>query len=101
MDRQHPVFMFAGQGSLQPGLFRSGPLGAECRALIDALGEHDSIELFVLAASVAHYRALSRESDRSAVLFGHGFGELAALVCAGAFTLEEAAHIASRRATVL
>lgn len=98
---QPPVFTFAGQGTLDTAIFKTGSLAEHLNAVRHALGGADRIDQLVLAAAVAHYRALCSNGLHPAALVGHGFGELAALVCGGAFTLEQAAEITTRRAAVL
>jgi acyl transferase domain-containing protein len=93
--------MFAGQGTLDAAIFKTGSLAGHLNAVRRALGGADRIDQFVLAAAIAHDRALRSNGLQPAALVGHGFGELAALVCGGAFTLEQAAEIAARRAVVL
>lgn len=96
-----PVFIFAGQGTLDTATFKAGPLAEHLNAARRALGGADRIDQFVLAAAVAHHRVLRSSGLQPAALVGHGFGELAALVCGGAFTIEQAAEITARRAAVL
>lgn len=96
-----PIFIFAGQGTLDTAIFKTGSLAEHLKAVRHALGGADRIDQFVLAAAIAHDRALRSHGLQPAALVGHGFGELAALVCGGAFTLEQAADIAARRAAVL
>jgi len=100
-DPGQPVFTFAGQGTLDTALFKTGSLAEHLNAVRHALGGADRIDQFVLAAAVAHDRALRSNGLQPAALVGHGFGELAALVCGGAFTIEQAAEITVRRAAIL
>ena len=93
--------MFAGQGTLDTAAFKTGSLAGHVNAVRRGLGGADRIDQFVLAAAIAHDRALRANGLQPAALVGHGFGELAALVCGGAFTLEQAAEITARRAAVL
>ena len=101
MNRTESVILFPGQGVLEGSMFRSGALGARYRQAIEEAGAADSVDLFVLAGSVAHYRALYARSGPPATIVGHSFGELVALVCAGAFTVSQGAEIARQRAAVL
>jgi acyl transferase domain-containing protein len=101
MNRTESVILFPGQGFLEGSMFRSGALGVRYRQVVEEAGAPDSLDLFVLAASVAHYRALSARDGRPAAIVGHSFGELVALVCAGAFTVSQGAEIALQRAAVL
>jgi acyl transferase domain-containing protein len=126
MTRTRPAVVFPGQGTLEGSKFRTGALRAEFRRVLEEVrpaGERlaewgesgdvvellleqrpstaGSVALFVFAASVAHYRALVAQGERPLVLLGHGFGELAALTCAGALEVDQGAEIVWRRTAVL
>jgi acyl transferase domain-containing protein len=102
MTQAELVILFPGQGILQGSMFRGGTLRARYLQVLDeAAGAGDSVEGFVLAASVAHYRELVAREGLPAAIVGHGFGELVALVCAGAFTVSQGAEIARQRGSVL
>jgi acyl transferase domain-containing protein len=116
MSRGGAAVVFPGQGSLQRSAVDAGALRS---AFLDVTSEmgltsemlkalrnrslatSGQVSLFVLAASVAHYRVLRGEGLAPAVLLGHGFGELSALVCAGALTLKQAAGIVGHRTAAL
>jgi acyl transferase domain-containing protein len=116
MSRGGAAVVFPGQGALQRSAFESGALRA---AFLDVAAEMsgpvefagflrkgsiatpEQVPLFVLAASVAHYRVLRDGKLDPVVLVGHGFGELAALVCAGALTPKQGADIVLHRNTAL
>jgi acyl transferase domain-containing protein len=100
MYRGDSAIVFAGQGTLQPAGLKE-VAGTDLRDAPRALDTKGRIEAFLLGASLAHYRALRAEGARPAAFVGHSFGELSALVSAGAFTLEQAAEIALRRSAVL
>jgi acyl transferase domain-containing protein len=54
-------------------------------------------DLLAFAVSLARYRTLEHCRPRRSVLLGHSFGHLAALTCAGAFSLEDAARLLLHR----
>ena len=107
----HPsgsAVVFPGQGTLLASPFTVGPMAAEFRRVVDELGPFgarcrmpEGVALLVFAGSVAHYRALRARGARPSVLIGHGMGELIALVCAGAVTVQQGAHIVVQRRSVL
>ncbi len=57
--------------------------------------EHADLAAFAL--SLARYSTIRRRLPRSPVLLGHSFGHLAALTCAGAFCVEDAARLLFHR----
>jgi acyl transferase domain-containing protein len=69
---------------------RGGP-GGEPAWLADDGADHADMAAFAL--SLARYRVIQRRQPRSPVLLGHSFGHLAALTCAGAFSVEDAARL--------
>jgi acyl transferase domain-containing protein len=125
------TFLFPGQGAYQPGALAAAarecadidPLlveidsvarphfGMSVRDLLlnpDApslnalLGRNpDALQMAIYAAAVATHRLLEAQGVRSSVLIGHSFGEIAALVCAGAFSVREGAHIVAQRCLAL
>jgi acyl transferase domain-containing protein len=107
----HPrgsAVVFAGQGALLASPFTVGHMAAEFQRVVDDLGPLGSrcrmpegVALLVFAASVAHYRALRARGERPSVLVGHGMGELIAIVCAGALTVQQGAQIVVQRRSVL
>jgi acyl transferase domain-containing protein len=121
------AFVFSGQGSQYAGMFRElasqSPLAArllaqlddQARALslptlaelawssdADELGNNlFSTQLSVLLADVLAFRVLQGLGLRPDVVSGHSFGEYAALVAAGAWTLETAARATQRRCEII
>jgi acyl transferase domain-containing protein len=108
--------VFPGQGRLKPAPFRTDPLAAGFASVVGEITSGDdtlrrlrecprqtpeSLALFVFAASVAQYRVLVRDGAPPAALVGHGFGEIAALVCGGAFSARQGAEIVVRRVAAL
>ncbi|MFI9508176.1 acyltransferase domain-containing protein [Nocardia sp. NPDC052566] len=61
----------------------------------------DLLQLAMYGTSVAAYRMLRAHGLTPGVLVGHSFGEIAALVCAGAFSVAEGAEIIAHRTAVL
>jgi malonyl CoA-acyl carrier protein transacylase/acyl carrier protein len=61
----------------------------------------DLLQLAIYAASVARFEALRARGVRPDVLMGHSFGEIAALVCGGAYTVEQGADIVCDRVASL
>ena len=57
----------------------------------------DVLQLAIFATSVAVYRVLEAEGLRPDVLMGHSFGEIAAMVCGGAFSVTDGARIVCDR----
>jgi malonyl CoA-acyl carrier protein transacylase len=53
----------------------------------------DVLQLAIYAVSVATFRLLKAEGASPDVLIGHSFGEIAALTCAGAYTVSEGVEI--------
>jgi acyl transferase domain-containing protein len=60
-----------------------------------------SLDLVIFVASVAGYNRLQRSGARPHVVVGHGFGEIAALVAAGALSLGDGLEMAARRYAAL
>lgn len=61
----------------------------------------DTLQMAVFATAVATYRLLEDRSGGASVLLGHSLGELAALTCAGAYGLPDAAAVLCERISVL
>ncbi|MBF6212888.1 acyltransferase domain-containing protein [Nocardia puris] len=61
----------------------------------------DLLQLAIYGISVAAFGALRGQGLRPEVLIGHSFGEIAALVSAGAFTAGEGAEIVCHRTAAL
>ena len=57
----------------------------------------DVLQLGIYGLSVATYKILEAQGLEPAVLVGHSFGEIAALVCGGAFSVREGAEIVCHR----
>jgi acyl transferase domain-containing protein len=55
------------------------------------------LQLTLYATAVGMYRALIQRGVRPDALVGHSLGEIAALVCGGAFTIAQGAEIVLRR----
>jgi acyl transferase domain-containing protein len=105
--------IFAGQGVLDAGVsrqsgapgagrgrtprFHHGPLGAADSYACRPEDPHFAIYL----ASLGAYLRLHHAGFAPDVLIGHGFGEIAALVAAGAFSISEGAEIVAARSGAL
>jgi acyl transferase domain-containing protein len=59
------------------------------------------LQLTLYATSVGMYRTLIEQGVRAHALAGHSLGEIAALVCGGAFSVAEGAEIVLRRTEVV
>jgi len=94
MDRI--AVMFAGQGKLDRDVVEQA--GA---ASGSAAGDAAQLASQIYAESVAAYRRLEETGFVPHVVIGQGFGEIAAMVSAGAFTPEEGADIVAARCGVL
>jgi acyl transferase domain-containing protein len=66
-------------------------------ALTESGAPFARLELSIYAASIAAFQRLSRQGAEPRALVGHGFGEIAALVSAGGFTVAEGAEIVAAR----
>jgi acyl transferase domain-containing protein len=127
MDVQKIGLLFPGQGACYPGVLEEAgavfPQVAAAFAEIDAVAntrmgravsevlwsktprtletlvaeDPDIVQLSIYGASVAVYRVLEAHGLRPDILMGHSLGEIAALVCAGAFTTTEGAEIVCDR----
>jgi acyl transferase domain-containing protein len=127
VEMQTIAVLFPGQGACYPGVLEEAaavfPDVAATFAEIDAvaeqrmgrkvsdvlwsktggtfetlLAEHaDLVQLAIYGTSVAVYRVLGAHGLRPGVLMGHSLGEIAAVVCAGAFTPAEGAAIICER----
>jgi acyl transferase domain-containing protein len=76
----------------------------EASAGLSAGGGRRALELSLcvyLASLAAHHRLQRRIGDADRVLVGHSFGEVAALVAAGAFSLMQGAEIVAERCAAL
>ncbi|MGO4339802.1 acyltransferase domain-containing protein [Labrys sp. KB_33_2] len=123
------AFLFPGQGAFYSNahqMIRSAYLEVEValvpcervalerfgRSLVDAMSQPgdasafvkqdpDLLQLAIYAISVAAHAALRAESVEADVMVGHSFGEIAALTCAGAYTIEQGANIVCDRVEAL
>ncbi|MFI5776682.1 acyltransferase domain-containing protein [Nocardia sp. NPDC051570] len=59
------------------------------------------LQVAIFAISIATHRILMDEGAHPYALVGHSFGEIAALVAGGAFTLADGVHLVSARAKAL
>jgi malonyl CoA-acyl carrier protein transacylase/acyl carrier protein len=120
------AFLFPGQGAFHAGATRAMAQACPAarhalraidavaarrlgRPLLDALWDErrgveyflteapDLLQLAIYAASVARFEALHARGVRPDVLMGHSFGEIAALVCGGAYSVEQGAEIVCDR----
>jgi malonyl CoA-acyl carrier protein transacylase len=120
------AFVFPGQGAYYPGVLkeaRSSYLRLEpVLAIVEAVGlrrygrsmleiiwdenntlahllEKDAamLQLAIYTASIAAHEVLAEEGIKADVVMGHSFGEIAALVCAGAYNIEHGAEIVCDR----
>ncbi|AOK31167.1 MULTISPECIES: acyltransferase domain-containing protein [Burkholderia] len=120
------AFLFPGQGAFYAGatqaLSRAYPAVKQSmqaidavavrrlrRSLLTALGDErldigqwlqhapDLLQLALYATSVSFFEALRAGGARPAVLVGHSFGEIAALACGGAFSVETGAEMVCDR----
>jgi acyl transferase domain-containing protein len=55
------------------------------------------LQLAIFTVSVAAHNILRAQGDEPSVLMGHSFGEIAALTCAGVFSIEQGAEIVCDR----
>ena len=131
MSRTDTAVVFAGQGKLSPAGFacsaevrpyldevysqidevsleRIGIAVSDVVASASSGGAFDSsslnsgtLELAIFGASVAAYRFLLDDAGAPAVLLGHGFSELTALVCAGSLSVTHGAQIVCERSSLL
>ncbi|ATF33727.1 acyl transferase [Burkholderia thailandensis] len=124
------AFLFPGQGAFYAGATRalSGayPVVRQAMQAIDAVSVRrlrrpllatmwdghigvedllrhapDLLQLAIYATSVSCFEALRVHGARPDVLVGHSFGEIAALTCAGAFSIDEGADIVCDRIDAL
>ncbi len=83
--------------SIYEVLFRPGPISAS--ALLTPSSE--VVQLGIYALSVAVYRVLQSNGFHPDVLVGHSFGEIAALVCGGAYSVAQGTAIVLHRTAAL
>jgi acyl transferase domain-containing protein len=131
MTQAHVAVLFPGQGAYYPGaltgLLGSHPAAHEVLAAMDPLArEHlggtlseylasasppeneahtlraqGLYQLAIYGVSLVMYRLLEAQGLAPRVFVGHSFGELAAMVCAGGFTVEEGTEILCERVAAL
>lgn len=82
-----------GLPSVAEALFRGGTRSPDEPAEV--------LQLAIFGVSVSVYRILTARGTRPRLLVGHSFGEMAALVAAGAFTLADGARLVCARAAAL
>ncbi|GAA1357293.1 acyltransferase domain-containing protein [Saccharothrix algeriensis] len=86
-----------GVPAVSPVLFAGAPVSV--RDLL--AGPAEVAQLAVFGVSVAVHRILAARGVRPRLLVGHSFGEMAALVAAGAFTLADGVRLVCARAAAL
>ncbi|MEC3974514.1 acyltransferase domain-containing protein [Amycolatopsis sp. H20-H5] len=129
--RDRTAFLFPGLGAYSSGVLRQAhsefPQVGETFAEIDdeaarhgvpsvsdvLFGPHEAqikdllarqaelLQLAIFGTSIATYRVLIAEGAKPHLLVGHSFGEMAALVCAGAFDLTDGVRLVCARTEVL
>ncbi len=126
MSETDVLIVFSGQGTLRGETLRHAEIslrlrevcqeigGARGRHLESTIGElltdrperaaeglnamaSDEIAFLVYGASIAAYRHVGRAGWVPRALLGQSFGDIAALVCAGAFSVEQGAEIVAVR----
>ena len=115
------AFVFAGQGAQTPGMgkdvYDQIPAAAEVFAKADAVREGTSRQCFeadaaelmetkntqpcVFTVDLAMAAALEAEGIHADMTAGYSLGELAALVYAGAMTVEEGTHLVAERGRLM
>ncbi|WP_125777416.1 acyltransferase domain-containing protein [Antribacter gilvus] len=131
IKRPGAVVLFPGQGAFYPGALSgvqsNSRVVAEMRATVDDVAREMlghpvfdarmmdpandvrslvteapvELQLAIYGTSVATYRILAANGLEPRLLVGHSLGEIAALVCAGAWTLEQGAQIVAHRSLAL
>ena len=105
MDPKSTALLFAGQGVLDRAA--SEPFRASAAPATTTSGASDSdrrttsLEATIFLASLAGYGRLRCAGITPAMLVGHGFGEIAALVAAGAFSTADGLEIVAARGGAL
>lgn len=84
-------------GSISDALFRPGPTSPS--ALVTPSCE--LVQLGIYALSVAVYRVLQGSGFHPDILVGHSFGEIASLVCGGAYSVAQGTAIVLHRTAAL
>lgn len=126
-----PVLLFPGLGAYSPGVLRqvrnsydevdatfeeidAAAAGLDVPSVSTALFDSEPrsirrflaepaevLQLAIFGVSVAVHRILTARGVRPRVLVGHSFGEMAALVAAGAFTLADGVQLVCARVAAL
>jgi acyl transferase domain-containing protein len=126
MVQSRTAVLFPGQGSLSRSTFARADVQRYFRQVVEEIGSPadecrpwaqspqaggalpnylpdapHSLAISIFTASVAQYRLLEDQGLHPVVMIGHGFGEIIALVCAGALSAAQGAEIVFQRAAVL
>ncbi|MDF1828019.1 MAG: ACP S-malonyltransferase [Legionellaceae bacterium] len=122
MNSKSTAFVFPGQGSQSLGMLRdlaeqhplvldvfstvSGAVNYDVWALVQTdvdnqLNQTEFTQVAMLAADVAVYRVLQAHGIEAALSAGHSLGEYAALVCADALELADAARLVQARGQIM
>jgi malonyl CoA-acyl carrier protein transacylase/acyl carrier protein len=124
------AFVFPGQGAYYPGVLKQARSSYLClepvlamveavglrrygRSMLDVIWDESNtlahlidkdavmLQLAIYTASIAAHEILTAEGIEPDVVMGHSFGEIAALVCAGAYSIEHGAEIVCDRIDTL
>lgn len=116
------AYVFPGQGSQSVGMVQeiahshsqahdcftqvSNALGYDLWQLVqkgpeDKLNQTEFTQVAMLTADVAVYKALGVKTAKPSFMAGHSLGEYAALVCAGALELTDAAKLVQKRGQLM
>lgn len=122
MNSKSTAFVFPGQGSQSLGMLRdlaeqhplvldvfstvSGAVNYDVWALVQTdvdnqLNQTEFTQVAMLSADVAVYRVLQAHGIEAAIYAGHSLGEYAALVCADALDLADAARLVQARGQLM
>jgi len=122
MNSMSTAFVFPGQGSQSLGMLRdlaeqhplvldvfstvSGAVNYDVWALVQAdaeqqLNQTEFTQVAMLAADVAIYQVLQTNNIHADISAGHSLGEYAALVCADALDLADAARLVQARGQLM
>jgi acyl transferase domain-containing protein len=96
------AIVFPGQGILDtPFVDGHRQESAELEAMLAGVDPIAAADLSIYSASLAAFHRLEQRGAAPFVLIGHGFGEIAALVAAGGFSMLEGAEIVVQRSIAL